>query len=317
LRTQLNIGFTRACGSSPIECSANLDNYQLPMGLILYKWRKGIAQWTVKDRLYLSIVFTWHLPEARDIATNSKKKVIVGGPAVKLLPDYLADVATIEQSTIFPALEFHNPMATFTSRGCDNNCDFCAVPQMEGPLRELTDWPVRPIICDNNLLGCSKGHFDRVIDRLKGLPFVDFNQGLEADLFTEHHASRMAELKRPMLRFAFDHVNEEGKVIDAIDRAHKAGLKDIGCYVLFNHRDTPDDTLYRLELLRSKGVLPNPMRYQPLDSLHKDCHLGKHWTDLDVKRIQRYYSKLNFLGHVPFADYNPQDVDKRKQIGLF
>lgn len=61
----------------------------------MYSWRKGIAQWTVKDRLYLSIVFTWQLPEARDIAINSRKKVIVGGPAVKLMPGYLADIAKV------------------------------------------------------------------------------------------------------------------------------------------------------------------------------------------------------------------------------
>lgn len=283
----------------------------------MYSWRKGIAQWTVKDRLYLSVVFTWHLQEARDIAIMSKKKVVVGGPAVKLMPEYLADVARVEESTIFPALEMHNPMATFTSRGCDNKCDFCAVPKMEGSLRELSNYPVRPIICDNNLLGTSKKHFDTVIDRLKSLPFVDFNQGLEADLFTDHHASRMAELKQPMLRFAFDHVNEETKVMDAINKAQRTGLKNIGCYVLFNHRDTLEDTLYRLELLRSKGVLPNPMRYQPLNSLHKDSHIGVNWTELDIKRVQRYYSKLNFLGHVPFDDYNPQDNLKRSQGNLF
>jgi len=283
----------------------------------MYSWRKDIAQWVIEDKLYLSIVFTWDLPRAKDIAIASKKKVIAGGPAVKLMPEYLTGVAKVEESTIFPALEMHNPMATFTSRGCDNSCDFCAVPRMEGKLRELKDWPIRPIICDNNLLGCSRKHFDKVIDRLKALPFVDFNQGLEADLFTDHHAGRMAELKQPMLRFAFDHVNEEAKVMDAIDRAQKAGLKNIGCYVLFNHRDTPDDTLYRLELLRSKGVLPNPMRYQPLDSLHKDNHIGKQWTELDIKRVQRYYSKLNFLGHVPFEDYNPQDEVKRAQGCLF
>lgn len=282
----------------------------------MYKWRKGIAQWTVKDTLYLSVVFTWHLPEARDIAINSKKKVIAGGPAVKLMPDYLADVAKIADSTVFPALEFHNPMATFTSRGCNNGCDYCAVPKTEGKLRELEDWPVRPIVCDNNLLGCSKRHFDKVIDRLKGLPFVDFNQGLEADLFTNYHASRMAELKQPMIRFAFDNVNEESQVMDAIDRAHNAGLKNIGCYVLFNHKDTPEDTLFRLELLRSKGVLPNPMRYQPLDSLHKDSLIDENWTNLEIKRIQRYYSKLNYLGHIPFDEYKPEDELKKNQLKL-
>jgi hypothetical protein len=202
-------------------------------------------------------------------------------------------------------------MATFTSRGCNNKCSYCAVPKMEGSLRELPDWPIRPIICDNNLLGCSVSHFDKVIDKLKILPFVDFNQGLEAELFTKHHADRMCELKQPMIRFAFDHVNEESKVMDAIALAQNAGLKNIGCYVLFNHNDTLEDTLYRLELLRSKNVLPNPMRFQLLDSLYKDNYVDSNWLELDIKRVMRYYSKLIFLGHIPFADYNPQDEYKR------
>ena len=254
----------------------------------MYSWRKGIAQWRVKDQLYLSVVFTWHLPEARKICLLSGQKPVVGGPAVKLLPDYLADVANIEQSTIFPVLEFHNPMATFTSRGCDNKCGYCAVPKIEGKLTELKDWPVRPIICDNNLLGCSQRHFDNVIDRLKVLPFVDFNQGLEADLFTAHHAARMAELKQPMVRFAFDHISEESKVIDAINIAKAAGLKSLGCYVLFNFNDTIEDFRYRIKLLKSKGVSPFPMRYQSLYTLQKNSYLEKGWSQEVIRKIQHY-----------------------------
>ena len=28
------------------------------------------------------------------------------------------------------------------------------------------------------------------------------------------------------------------------------------------------------------------------------------WTQHDLKRVHRYYSRLNWLGHIPFADYN-------------
>lgn len=283
----------------------------------MYQWRKGIASWTVKDTLYLSVVFTWDLPEALEIAKLSKKRVVAGGPAVKLMPDYLAGVAKIVDSTVFPALEMHNPMATFTSRGCNNNCVFCAVPRMEGNLTELNDWPVRPIICDNNLLATSDKHFDKVIDRLKILPFVDFNQGLEADLFTARHAAGMAQLKQPMIRFAFDHVNEELKVLAAIKTAKNAGLKNIGCYVLINHTDTPEDAIYRLDLLRKVGVMPNPMRYQPLDSLIKNQHIGKFWNETMLLRVMKYYSRLIFYGHIPFADFRSSDNEKMKQEEMF
>ena len=283
----------------------------------MYNWKKDIVEWTVKDKHYMSIVFTWQLPLAREKAILSKKKVIAGGPAVKLMPHMMEDVAKIEDSTIYPVLAFHNPMATFTSRGCGNGCGFCAVPKIEGPFIELKEYAALPLICDNNLPQATLKHFDGVIDRVKIYPVVDFNQGLEAVRFTEHHARKIAEIKHPKIRFALDHVNEEGKVIDAIKLAQKYGIKDIGCYVLFNHNDTLDDALYRLELLRKYNVLPNPMRFQPLDTLVKNSYIDKNWNELDLKRVGRYYSKLNFLGHVPFDDYNPEDEEKRKQQELF
>ena len=134
--------------------------------------------------MYLSVPFTWLLPEARAAAVAYSGPVRVGsGPAVDLMPDYLADVAQVGGESPIPPLAIHNPLATFTTRGCPNRCPFCAVPLIEGDLRELEDWPVRPIICDNNLLAASLKHFDKVIDRLKTLPWVDFNQGLEARRF--------------------------------------------------------------------------------------------------------------------------------------
>lgn len=61
----------------------------------MYQWHKGIAQWRIKDTLYLSVVFTWDLPAARRIAEASRLKIRAGGPAVSLMPDYLAEVAEI------------------------------------------------------------------------------------------------------------------------------------------------------------------------------------------------------------------------------
>lgn len=283
----------------------------------MYTWKKGIAQWVVKDTLHLSVVFTWDLPDALLIAQTSKKKVVVGGPAVKLIPGYFGKSAKEQETTVYPALAFHNPMATFTSRGCTNTCGFCAVPKLEGGLRELKDFPVRPIICDNNLLACSSKHFNNVIDSLKTLPFVDFNQGLEADIFTTHHASRIAELKNVMIRFAFDHINDELVVVDAINRAKQAGIKNIGCYVLVGYKDTPEDARYRLELLKSLGVLMMPMRYQPLDSTLKNSYLDKNWTEDELNRTCRYWARQNYLEHIPFEEFRGSKKHSVNQIGLF
>lgn len=282
----------------------------------MYSWRKGIASWKIKNTLYLSIPFTWLLPEARVLAEKHKGPVRCGGPAVSLMPDYLPTKWICKEDLPYSPLAFHNPLAIFTSRGCDNKCSFCAVPKIEGPLVELDDYPIKPIICDNNFLGCSRRHFDNAIDKLKVLPFVDFNQGLEADLFTTHHADRFCELKQPMIRFAFDHISEESKVLSAIMLAQSRGLKNIGCYVLIGFNDTLEDAKYRLELLISKGIRPNPMRYQPLDCLQKNKYLDPNWTEHDMERVMRYYSKLNWLGHIPFDDYVHNNSDIPGGFGL-
>ncbi len=254
----------------------------------------------------LSVVFTWDLPKAYQRAVWLKAEglhVVAGGPAVALMPDYLTDVAEI--GTDWPgALTQHNPLATFTSRGCIRCCPFCAVWRTEGKLRELNDWPVRPIICDNNLLACSRQHFDRVIDELKPLSNIDFNQGLDARLLTQYHADRLAELDC-MIRLALDHISYEANFMRAFERLRKARVpkKRIRTYVLIGYEDTPEDALYRLRLVKSLGIDPNPMRYNPLDTLRRDSYVGENWTDRELTRYVRYWSKLRWFGGIPFEEF--------------
>jgi len=272
------------------------------------QWRKDIASWRMGKSLYLSIPFTWLLPKARDLAKQHHGKVFAGGPAVDLMPEQISDVADIETPCPVPPLWMHNPLATFTTRGCVNKCKFCAVPKIEGDLRELKEWPVRPVVCDNNLLAASRLHFDRVIDRLKAMPFVDFNQGLDARRFNRHHASRIAELKGVKVRFAFDHPKMESTVHDAIALARSEGLKHFAVYVLIGFRDTPDEARWKLDKCLEWGAEPNPMRYQPLNALNKNEYVGRGWTQKDLARYTRYYFRTSRgLGGIPFDEYKPNN----------
>ncbi len=283
-------------------------------------WPKAITTWVIGKTLYISVPFTWLLPEARKLAEahHGRGPVVAGGPAVALLPEALAGVAHLDQESPVPPLAVVNPLATFTTRGCPNRCGFCAVPRLEGDFRELTTWEPRPIICDNNLLAASRIHFDRVIDRLKALPWVDFNQGLDARLFTHHHARRIAELNAAKVRFSFDHLKHEDAVAEAVALCHHHGLKDIGIYVLVGFHDTPADALHRLELVRSWGIRPNPMRYQPLDALTKNAHLGPGWDELEMLRLMQYWARLRWLEHIPYADYvyHSDSPQRRAQTSL-
>lgn len=255
-------------------------------------WRKGIAEWRVGDTLYLSVPFTWLVEDARTIAEQAQVKTIIGGPGLM-------------EPTECPGFEpilFHNPAATFTTRGCPNACEFCAVPKLEGDLVEIPDFRPAPMVCDNNLLAASKRHIRRVVDKLKVFPYVDFNQGLDARRFTPDIARWLGEL-RCKVRFAFDHWRMEGPVKDAIALCRKLTTHDIGVYVLIGFLDTPEEAQARLETVRSWGIRPNPMRYQPLDAQHKNAYVAPGWTESGLRRMTRYYSRLRYLGHIPYEDY--------------
>jgi hypothetical protein len=258
------------------------------------------------------VVFTWHLPDARKLCAWNHQagfRVHAGGPAVDLMPVYLVDVTSETGGRMHPLpLSRHNPGATFTSRGCVNRCPFCAVPIIEGEFRELDDWIPAPIVCDNNLLASSRKHFDTVIDRLKAFDGVDFNQGLDARLLNSHHIERLQELHLPVLRFSWDHIEEETVIMDTLRRVLAAGFpkRRVHCYILFGFNDTPEDALYRAETVKALGIKPFMMRYQPLNALKKDQYdtncMG-NWKEKEMARFQRYWCRQNWLSKIPYAEF--------------
>lgn len=93
-------------------------------------WSGGLAEWVANGTAYLSVSFTWRLPDAFSRAVFYRSqglRVQAGGPAVFIRPDYLKEVAEIGQ-TLPDAIVRHNPQATMASRGCPVGCWFCIVP---------------------------------------------------------------------------------------------------------------------------------------------------------------------------------------------
>jgi len=266
-------------------------------------WSKTYIEWQDGDTVDVSVPFTWLLPK---VAVRCKElngqRVTVGGPAISLMPDYLEGVSI---GTDADALSRHNPDATFTTRGCIRHCEFCAVPKIEGEFRELTDWEPKPIVCDNNLLAASRRQFDIIIDRLKPIKGVDFNQGLDARLLSDHHVGRLKELDLAFVRLSWDHVNIESRVMSALNRLIDGGIpkKLLRVYVLVGFRDTPDDALYRCQQLKDTGILPNVQRYQPLDCLVKNDYIDPAWSKEELGNFCRYWNRQVWLGHIPYKDY--------------
>lgn len=271
-------------------------------------WPKKIVDWTIDDTAYLSIVFTWLLPAAYSLAVWYREqgyKVKAGGAAVKLMPDYLAGVADTGDDLPY-ALIKHNIDATFTSRGCIRKCRFCAVPLIEGDLKELKEFTPKPIVCDNNLLACSYTHFNRVIDTLIPIGHIDFNQGLDARLLRDYHIDRLKSLDIEVIRLAFDDLAAETALFTAINRLVNAGFPryKMRCYVLVNYNDTPDDAIYRCNKLKEAGILPFVQRYQPLDTLIKDSYVSQHWSEALLSKFVKYWNRQIYYSKIPFDEFD-------------
>jgi hypothetical protein len=280
------------------------------------KWSTGIAEWVEGDTAFISAVFSWNAQKAYMRCVYLREmgyKVRAGGQSVYMNPAMFSEFDT---SGSVNALLHHNPDAVFTSRGCIRNCSFCLVPKLEGCLKELDNWDAKPIICDNNLLATSQEHFDKVIDQLleRHLAGIDFNQGLDARILTDHHAERFAELpKDTIIRLAWDNIETETLYISAFNRLKQAGIKpqQIRTYVLIGYKDTPEDSLHRLETVRALGALPNPMRYQPLDALRRNSFVGEHWSNDLLTRYMRYWSNLKITGGFSFDEYRRSEKLQR------
>jgi hypothetical protein len=271
-------------------------------------WSKKTVEWIEGDIAYVSVPFTWNLPKAFPRCAALKQEgyyVRAGGPAVSLLPDYLANVAQIGGDV--DAISRHNPEATVTSRGCTHSCSFCAVPIIEGQFRELENWRPSRLVCDNNILAASRRHFDLVIDSLKPLHGVDFNQGLDKRELEPWHIDRLQDLDKPIIRFAWDDVNEEAALRDAISKMLAAGFPHsrMTVYVLIGWNDTPEDALYRLVTLRDVlRVATFPMRYQSLKSLKYNDYVAPGWTEDELKRMVRYWSSQQYFRAIPYDEFD-------------
>jgi hypothetical protein len=281
------------------------ENYQGGTGMT---WAKQIIHWREEETVNVSVVFTWDLPLARRLCewnTQAGFRVRAGGPAVDLMPQYLSGVAEVGGQMYPLPLIRHNGDATFTTRGCIRRCDFCAVPKIEGEFRELTDWIPAPIVCDNNFLASSQRHFDSVIDRLKPFRGVDFNQGLDARLLTDYHVERLKELRLTKIRFSWDFEGEETSVMAAVDMVVKAGFlkSKIQIYCLINHGEEQSEAHYRFNTLRDMGIGSWPMRYQPLDALKKNSYVSPKWTEDELARFTRYWSRQVWLSKIPYSEF--------------
>lgn len=259
--------------------------------------------------IFLTSLFTWDLEKVvgciqfyRDMFPGAD--LHVGGVAASLLPDYIESRTGIiphkgllgeaEKCSPDYSLSFkrrNSASLTFASRGCPRRCRFCSVRSVEPEFHVRDDWErdvcktlPRIVFWDNNWLASSNFSADCTKLRVIGKT-VDFNQGLDARLYTEKVAQELATIKLYPIRFAFDNVAMEPHVLRAIRLARKHSGSEIRVYVLYNFEDTPEDFYYRIDLLNRNGALAFPMEYRKVTP-SETRFPGLHWNTALLRALK-------------------------------
>jgi hypothetical protein len=277
------------------------------------------------DRIYVTSLFTYAWKPVHEAVAYYKEaypraRVILGGIYATLMPGHAALSGADElHSGLFEEADnllpeyswvpnWHQSIV-FSHRGCVNRCPYCAVPIMEptnGPIRVksirhlIAPGHTKVVLWDNNLLGAT--NWRDLIAELKevGLP-VDFNQGLDARRITDEVAYEFRGLRVDPVRMAYDVSTEKKALERAIPALERADfkLRNMIVYVLYNFQDSPEDFLNRICDLMEWGVVAYPMRFEPLDSLKKNQHVGLKWTAEELEMIARARRVIGYGGAFP------------------
>lgn len=275
-------------------------------------WIGGLAEWEEGETVYLSVAFTWKLEEAYSRALFAKaqgKKVIAGGPALFLvqMKHRLADVAEI-QKHYEDAVMRHNPFATIASRGCPVGCWFCIVPAMEGrQFTLLPDFPVRPILCDNNLSALPVDYQEHIIARYRAenVRLIDANSGFEPLTFTPDVYERW----KPLInagngpwRFAYDETGERAQVHRVMKMLAGEPQRRKRVYVLIGNEPFAE-CMNRIQEVIDNGCEPHVQPYLKLNALARDPHPRHDWTVQKLKDVARWANGWVWK-RAPFAEYD-------------
>lgn len=299
-----------------------------PLGLMkISSWHKRQGDWVDfargrilnnkrYDLIYITTLFTYFAKEVIETIDFYKSfypyaRIKVGGIFASLMPEYIKSKTGIfphigllkfaenccPDYSLFPSLRYS---LTFTTRGCIRNCEYCSVRIHEPEFMVRNDWEKdidlrknRIVFWDNNWF--FSPNFLKDIKKLRKIdkPF-DFNQGLDARLFTKERAQLLSSVRINPLRFSYDSVKDDGYVKRAIETAQKFGFGDIRVYVLYNFNDTPEDFYYRINEINKLGALSYPMRYRSIDTTNK-AYISKHWDNVSLRALKLiltfYYSK--------------------------
>lgn len=123
--------------------------------------------------------------------------------------------------------------------------------------------------------------------------YVDFNQGLDARLFSEDKAKKMSEIAVKPCRIAFDNISTQKDYFMAMENAVKYGINSFSNYLLYNYDEKPESLWKRLKLNidfckkhEETGIslFSFPMKYASIEHTNRD-YVGKYWHKKYLRAI--------------------------------
>lgn len=222
------------------------------------------------DEIHVSVTFTWDVKEGkrlREAWAQYYPRVLIGGPAMRSKPNNFTPGFYVKHGI------------TFTSRGCNNNCPWCLVPELEGKLYTI---PIMPgyIIQDNNLLQCPASHRQNVFQMLSSQrKAANFLGGLDARLITDEIAEELRGLRIHQVFLAADTNGALKPLNRAIKKLSFLPRQKLRCYVLLGYNDeTMEQGKIRLHKVWELGAMPFAQLYQPPDRYIRYSHDWKEFA---------------------------------------
>lgn len=270
-------------------------------------WVGGLAEWTEGGTAFLSVAFTWLLPQAYDRARWYRTlgyRVLAGGPATAMRRHYLEDVAELG-SPVPDAIRFHNPDATYATRGCNKRCTFCNVWMIDGGFSYFPDFTVRPILCDANLAGLDGRYQDFIVERYQAAKVAlhDANSGFEPSEFDETVFARWRRINRGPWRFGYDESAERAQVRRVMKMLRDAGVsaKRIRPYVLIGNEPF-EQCLQRIHDVLEWGGEPHVQPEIKLNALEKAPRIRHDWSAQQLVDVARWANR-RIWRYAPFSEY--------------
>lgn len=272
------------------------------------EWIRGVAHWREGETAFVSVAFTWRLPEARRVIEYYRAlgctTIKAGGPGVFTQRKYLADIAEVGGS--YPdAIARHNPLATRASYGCPVGCWFCIVPKMDGKtFRLLPDFPVRPVLCDDNLSALPADYQRHIVSRYlaAGVPLLDANSGFEPATFDDEVFARWRPILKGPWRFGYDETTEGAQVERVFKMLRDLPPRRKQVYTMIGHEPF-DVCMDRIRRVIALGGEPYAQPFIKLNALVKEPQIRHDWTPDLLRRVQRWVNR-HLWRRVPFDQYD-------------